>query len=516
MHRIDFRYFALRQTANILVIAYLGVVQFLKPRLYRAILLASFSGCIALIFLPAAVCVGVLSIALLAESRAKDERRRLFRDFAIAAAITAVALGLWAMIPGSLEQAVWAHVERPGETRLGRIIKMMHSREDQFLYGVGFLGLLLESVLPIAKSRPLALALLVMFFVNVLVPTNYISYYNSGAGIAFAAGAFFLVIRIRTYLEEVWWGRRAAALVIIGLIFIQGSVSFPALLKEWTDYQRPDFHAVAALVRRLPEPLLTLPAILGAEANRQLVRELTHYYIYPPPTPLPPPGDPLFESAASKACTIVLTPYLSRKISAALKDRWLSGYEVVQRGPWGPILLTHNPHCSTPRLHSVRMGEVIVFTNRGNGADYMLHGWSTPEDWGAWTDGSKADLDFKLQFDQRKVGDILLILDGQAFVSPEHPRLSIAVLGNGHNLALWQVHFKAQNGELVATVPRALIEEDGHLRVTFLIDKPVSFKELGMGDDGRKLGLGLRKISFVWAEAHQRSARQKGKLSEGG
>ena len=344
MHRYDFRYFALRQSANILLIAYLGAAHFLKPQQCRSVLLAFLSACIGLTFLPAAVCLAALSIALVIETAGKDQQRALFRDFAIAATVMGAALWLWAMIPGAVEQAVLAQAGRPGEPRLERIAQMLGSRENRLLFGVGAAGLALELIVPSARSRALAMALLLMFIVNVLVPTNYFPHYTSGAAIAFATGACLLVLRIRKSWGEIGWRRWGANVAVGGLVFLQAWFGLPSVLKEWRENRHPDFYAFAAIVHRQPEPLLALPAILAAEADREMVPELTPYYIHAP-MPVRLPGDPLFESAAAKACTIVLNDYLSKRISSTLNERWLSNYDIVERNGWGWILLTRNPHC---------------------------------------------------------------------------------------------------------------------------------------------------------------------------
>ena len=151
-----------------------------------------------------------------------------------------------------------------------------------------------------------------------------------------------------------------------------------------------------------------------------------------------------------------------------------------------------------PVLEPLRIGETIAFSHQGNGANYLLHGWSTPEEWGVWTDGSKAGIGFRPRFKERNAGDLLLLIEGQAFVSPKHPSLAIEVLANGSKLGVWQLVAGVEAGELVAKVPRALVPDDGNLRITFIIKDSVSPKELGISDDSRRLGFGLRKLSLVW------------------
>jgi hypothetical protein len=103
------------------------------------------------------------------------------------------------------------------------------------------------------------------------------------------------------------------------------------------------------------------------------------------------------------------------------------------------------------------------------------------------------------KFKERKAEELLLTIEGQAFVSPKHPHLAIEVFANGSKLGGWQLSFGVEAGELEARVPRALVPEDGHLRITFMIKDPVSPKELGISDDHRRLGLALRKMSLGWA-----------------
>jgi hypothetical protein len=45
-----------------------------------------------------------------------------------------------------------------------------------------------------------------------------------------------------------------------------------------------------------------------------------------------------------------------------------------------------------------------------------------------------------------------------------------------------------------------VVAEDSNLRITLIIDDPVLPRELGINDDYRRWGLGLRKRSVDWAE----------------
>jgi Methyltransferase FkbM domain len=148
----------------------------------------------------------------------------------------------------------------------------------------------------------------------------------------------------------------------------------------------------------------------------------------------------------------------------------------------------------------LRIGETITFSNPTNGENnYLLDGWSSPEEFGVWSDGNKAAIGFRLQFKERKAGDLLLTIEGQAFVSPKHPHVAIEVFANGSKLGGWPLSFGVKVGELVTRVPRALVPEDGNVTITFIIKDPVSPKELGLSDDYRRLGLALRKMSLGWA-----------------
>jgi hypothetical protein len=152
-----------------------------------------------------------------------------------------------------------------------------------------------------------------------------------------------------------------------------------------------------------------------------------------------------------------------------------------------------------PVCEPLRIGETIGFSNRGNGANYLLHGWAIPEERWVWTNGIQATIGFRPEFKERKAGDLLLVIEGHAFVSTQHPRLAVDVLANGRKLGEWQFMVGVDAGQLATGVPRDLVREDDDLKITFRIDDPVSPKELGMGVDNRRLGLALRKMSLVWA-----------------
>jgi hypothetical protein len=149
-------------------------------------------------------------------------------------------------------------------------------------------------------------------------------------------------------------------------------------------------------------------------------------------------------------------------------------------------------------FESLRIGESIT-TNKGNGFNYLLEGWSSLEDEWVWSEGNVASIGCRPQSMKRRAGDLLLTIEGQAFVSAKHPGLAVEIFANGSKPAIWRFTFGVDAGDLVVEVPGTSVPFDGALIVTFVIDNPASPAELGLGDDPRRLGFALRKVSLVWA-----------------
>ena len=94
--------------------------------------------------------------------------------------------------------------------------------------------------------------------------------------------------------------------------------------------------------------------------------------------------------------------------------------------------------CATPdagwafELHG---GEPIDFRKGGNGIRYIVKGWSGQENWGTWTDGSKASLKLPFAVAALPAGqDLELTIEASAFGNPKHPRQTVRVIVNDEDM----------------------------------------------------------------------------------
>jgi hypothetical protein len=147
------------------------------------------------------------------------------------------------------------------------------------------------------------------------------------------------------------------------------------------------------------------------------------------------------------------------------------------------------------RLSSVPpTGFASTFMSRG----YLRKGWShTEPGWGVWTDGSVAELAFRIRPSPEP---LILRVHLQPFIVRQRPELRVRVCANGSELAEW--HFSMDVPADLdwcwreATIP-ADIAASGDVRVTLHIDRPASPSEFGLSDDARQLGVVLRELSLT-------------------
>lgn len=132
----------------------------------------------------------------------------------------------------------------------------------------------------------------------------------------------------------------------------------------------------------------------------------------------------------------------------------------------------------------------IYFDSTGKGLSTLLAGWSHPEGWGIWTKSVEASLLVPYVDHQKKH----LVLNVRALISAKHPVQKVSVLLDGG----FQKTFELTKGEgnLLKIDLAALPPSSKHFVVELKIHNPVSPKELGLGEDARKLGVGLVSAKF--------------------
>lgn len=113
-------------------------------------------------------------------------------------------------------------------------------------------------------------------------------------------------------------------------------------------------------------------------------------------------------------------------------------------------------------------------------------GWSGKEEWGRWTDASRAFVGFRLENVPAR-NDLTLELRGHLF----RPEQRISIFLNNQVLGTFSAtDFKKE--ALTAPLPRDTLRHENLIEVQ-IVD-PVSPKDLGLSEDNRKLGLGVKSM----------------------
>jgi hypothetical protein len=144
----------------------------------------------------------------------------------------------------------------------------------------------------------------------------------------------------------------------------------------------------------------------------------------------------------------------------------------------------------------VRLGDEIVFSE-GSGAERLLgDGWSAMESSGVWTDGDRASLVLR---PTPATGTVELVLAVDPFVTPDHPELNVEVFAGGVKRGAEVFRHRRparlQKRRLRVVLPASAGDGMGRIVVELRLQDPVSPRDLGLSEDGRRLGLRLRSLS---------------------
>ena len=112
-------------------------------------------------------------------------------------------------------------------------------------------------------------------------------------------------------------------------------------------------------------------------------------------------------------------------------------------------------------------------------------GWSYPESWGAWSEGRQVKIFIPYPKDSSPQS---LSLNLRAFISPTHPIQKIEVWVNGR---LQKIYNLSQPVNNKVNIPLLLDRARDYVLIDLRLPNSISPKELGMGDDTRKLAIGL-------------------------
>jgi hypothetical protein len=142
----------------------------------------------------------------------------------------------------------------------------------------------------------------------------------------------------------------------------------------------------------------------------------------------------------------------------------------------------------------------ILFSNFGNGLIFLKnlnqvqqgYGWSFPEAWGIWSDGSSETLILPLP----KGSPRILRIEAQGLISKSHPSVKMLIEIN-HLEKIWLNLTKEGSVKFDIPVPANLSYPE-FMEIKFHFLNAASPIEIGMpSSDTRKLALGLISATFL-------------------
>ena len=148
----------------------------------------------------------------------------------------------------------------------------------------------------------------------------------------------------------------------------------------------------------------------------------------------------------------------------------------------------------------IQKGQNISFGKGGVGSLFLIgvntydnvgYGWAWPEAWGVWSEGNKAQ--FVLPLPSSGVTNTLT-LTMRALVSKQHPQQIIEVYVNN---VLFRVVTLTDPSKNSIEIPiTSAITQAGFIQIELKFQNPIRPKDLGMGDDGRLVAIGLEDARF--------------------
>ncbi|KAA6232256.1 hypothetical protein FP507_03475 [Chlorobium phaeovibrioides] len=140
-------------------------------------------------------------------------------------------------------------------------------------------------------------------------------------------------------------------------------------------------------------------------------------------------------------------------------------------------------------LPLIKLGETFSFIRGGTGLDYLGCGWSGPEPWGTWSDGSNACLIFHLP--KKTVSSISIQV--APFLSKIHPKQDVELFIN--DFLVKKITMTANSASVIEVkIPerfRSIGLNDHLLTLGFKFADSVRPKDIGINDDSRRLALGI-------------------------
>lgn len=144
------------------------------------------------------------------------------------------------------------------------------------------------------------------------------------------------------------------------------------------------------------------------------------------------------------------------------------------------------------------LGELIDFSQQGNGSLYAIQGWSGPEPWGRWSTHGAATIQMHLTDTTKRALELELVIS--AHVSGSRPCQEVRIVVNEKEIARHLLCL-GKGGEQPSSyrcaIDRELLRADGMIDIRLVTPDSISPKKLGMSSDDRVLGIGIRTLKLL-------------------
>lgn len=174
------------------------------------------------------------------------------------------------------------------------------------------------------------------------------------------------------------------------------------------------------------------------------------------------------------------------------KDKWDSTVDSIswdyfmvpleKESEFIELVVKSDEHAATPGLLLQHK-----FSEEKNHSASLISGFSNNESWGAWTEDKEA----VVKFNPLSGNELIISILAHGFVNDFNPSLSAKVIAG--DTVIGEMKFSNSDSEpkkFYFSIPSEISE------IKFVIDDPKSPESLGMSNDARKLGIGLREISI--------------------
>lgn len=328
----DFRFMAIRQLANILLLAFFVTLYVHGRRREVAQWIISISS--AFLFIPSFLHVIVASAYGISTSRKWwHEAERYFIIFSTATILVSLYLLL---IPEALQQVVVDQAGRGG-SRIARMDDIFLEKDRIFLL-LGLVGLAVS--LMQRKTRALGAVNVSIVVLTIFLPSTFMPHYVVTAAPSMAFGIFVLFNALTTF------SKTFGMVIMTVCLSLHAMAVGPSLLQEWVWNRNASYTPYFENIGKLPEPIFTVEPILAAGQFKEIPAELLHYSNRPPIAVTKKP----IQEILIKSCSISLDGSTRKLISVDMINR--EDFREVYENPWGKLFISNRPECQNGPLIS--------------------------------------------------------------------------------------------------------------------------------------------------------------------